>query len=187
VSGADAMKTFKFLTKGAAGPISGFAWPRPGGDAPGAWVEADGPLAPCANGSHLCRAGDLAHWLHDELWETEAAGEQIEGLDCIVVRRARLVRRIDAWHLGGAVRFGDACARHASEVIDSTPPGPASDEVKAMLADSFVSVRTGFVATGAWAAALAVAKLADPADQHEAYRRERAWQSEWIARVLIGA
>ena len=54
------MSTYKFLTKAAAGPLSGFAWPRPTGDAPGAWVEAEGALVPCANGSHLCRPGDLA-------------------------------------------------------------------------------------------------------------------------------
>jgi hypothetical protein len=180
------MSTYKFLTKAATGPISGFAWPRPSGEAPGAWVQAEGALAPCANGSHLCRAGDLAHWLHDELWETEAAGEQMEGPDCLVVRRARLLRRIDAWHLGGAVRFGEACAQHASEAADRAPAGPVLDDVKALAGDALLSVRAGFVAVGAYAAALAVAKLSDAADQHDAYRRERAWQSEWIARLSLG-
>jgi ABC-type branched-subunit amino acid transport system permease subunit len=50
-----------------------------------------------------------------------------------------------------------------------------------------VSARAGFIAVGAYAAALAVAKLDDPAAQHDAYRRERAWQSDWIARAVIGA
>jgi hypothetical protein len=179
--------TYKFLTSAATGPLSGFAWPRPTDDgAPGAWVEAEGALAPCANGAHLCRAGELAHWLHDELWETEAAGDQLAGFDCLVVRRARLLRRIDAWHQGGAATFAEASARHASEAADGAPPGPVLDEVKAIIGDAFQSARMGYAAVGAYAAALAVAKLSDPADQHDAYRRERAWQSDWIARVLIG-
>jgi hypothetical protein len=189
VSGHGTMSayTYKFLTRAATGPLSGFAWPRPTGDGPGAWVEAAGALAPCANGAHLCRAGDLAHWLHDELWETEAAGDQIVGFDCLVVRRARLLRRIDAWHLGGAARFAEACAQHASEAAHRAPLGPVVDEVKAIIGDAFQSARMGYAAVGAYAAALAVAKLGDPAHQHDTYRRERAWQSEWIVRALIDA
>ena len=171
-------RTYKFLTSAATGPLSGFAWPLP---------TDDGALAACANGAHLCRAGELAHWLHDELWETEAAGDELEGFDCLVVRRARLLRRIDAWHLGGAAAFAEACAQHASEAAGGAPPGPPLDEVKAIIGDAFQSARMGYVAVGAYAAALAVAKLSEPADQHDAYRRERAWQSDWIARVVIGA
>jgi hypothetical protein len=181
------MSTYKFLAKGAIGPISGFTWPRPADDAPGAWVQAEGGLALCANGSHLCRAQDLAHWLHDELWETEAGGDQIEGLDCLVVRRARLTRRIDAWSLGGAARFAEACAQHATELADRAPTGPVRDEIRGLLDDAFSSARTGYVAVAAYASALALARLGDPGDQHDAYRRERAWQSEWIMRAVVGA
>jgi hypothetical protein len=187
IESGGAMRTYKFLANGATGPISGFAWPRPTDDAPGSWVETDGALVLCANGSHLCRAQDLAHWLHDELWESEAAGEQFEGLDCLVVRRARLVRRIDAWHLGGSARFAEACAQHATELADRAPPGTTRDELEGLLGDAFSSARAGYIAVSAYASALAVAKLRDPSDQHDAYRRERAWQSEWIARVVIGA
>src|SRR5258708_6519958 len=102
------MMTHKFLAKGALGPLSGFAWPVPQGGAAGAWVEAVGPLALCARGVHVCRTSDLAHWIHDELWEVEADGDRIEGLDCVVVRRARLVRRIDDWGAAGGRRFADA-------------------------------------------------------------------------------
>src|SRR5690348_431080 len=112
-TGSDRMSTYKFLAKGAVGPQSGFKWPEPQAPAFGAWVDADGPLELCVRGAHVCRALDLAYWLHDELWETEVDGEQIEGVDCLVVRRARLVRRIDAWHQGGAARFAQACAEHA--------------------------------------------------------------------------
>ena len=179
------MSTYKFLAKGATGPISGFRWPTPQAEAPGTWVQVEGPLELCVNGSHLCRRVDLAHWLHDELWETETQGEQIEGFDCLVVRRARLVRRIDAWHEGGSARFADACVQHARELADraSSDLAPAA---QGFLDDAHLSARTGFVAVAAHASALAVANLGDPADQNDAYRRERIWQSEWIARVLLG-
>jgi hypothetical protein len=177
---------YKFLAAGAMGPISGFRWPQPQGDTPGAWVQAKGPLGLCENGPHLCRAIDLAHWLHDELWQAEIAGEQIAGLDCLVVRGARLVRRIDAWHQGGSERLAHACAQHARELVERAP-GATALAAKQLLDDAVSTAAAGFVAVSAYASALAVAKLDAPADQHGAYRRERAWQSEWIARVLIAA
>jgi hypothetical protein len=149
-------------------------------------VRAAGALELCVNGSHVCRAGDLAHWLHDELWEIEAEGDQIEGIDCLVVRRARLVRRVDAWNSKGAETFAEACAQHATELADRAPPDLAVT-ARGLLEDAFFSARTGFPAVSAYASAVAVAKLGDPADQEAAYRRERAWQSSWIARVVIGA
>jgi hypothetical protein len=113
------MTAYKFLTKDGIGPISGYRWPMPVGHANGAWVETLGPLALCERGIHLCSAFDLAHWLHDDLWEVESDGEHIEGIDCIIVRRARLVRRIDAWSNGGAARFAEACIEHSTSLAGS--------------------------------------------------------------------
>jgi hypothetical protein len=179
------MSTYKFLAKGARGPISGFEWPASEGGLPGSWVEVEGPLGLCTNGCHVCRPSELAHWLHDELWEVETQGEQLEGLDCLVVRRARLARRVDAWHLGGAAQFGEACAQHAAE-LSGRAPRDSARAAQPYIEDAFVSVRAGFVAVGAHASALAVCKLGDPAEEYTAYRRERVWQSEWIARAVIG-
>jgi hypothetical protein len=168
------MRTYKFLGKGALGPISGFSWP-----AQGVWVEAKGPLGLCASGAHVCRRLDLAYWIHDELWETESAGEQLEGVDCLVVRRARLLRRIDGWHDGGSTRFAEACARRAADLA------PAS--ARGFVDDAFDCARNGFVAPGAFAAAVAVVRSATgPQEEQTCYRRERAWQSDWIARLVIG-
>src|SRR5689334_4079735 len=86
--GSEPMSAYKFLAKGARGPISGFEWPSSYTGGPGPWVEVEGELGLCTNGYHVCRPLDLAHWLHDELWELETQGEQLEGLDCLVVRRA---------------------------------------------------------------------------------------------------
>jgi len=180
------MVTYKFLAKGTTGPLSGFKWPEPEGAAPGAWVEAEGPLELCVRGAHVCRSFELAHWLHDELWETEVDGDQIEGIDCLVVRRARLVRRIDAWHQGGDARFADACVEHAAELADRAPEG-AKAAVRAYLDDAAFAARNGHPVISAHAAAIAVATLGDPSDAEPAYRRERAWQADWIARVLLAS
>jgi hypothetical protein len=179
------MNTYKFLAKDAMGPLSGFHWPAPGGGTVGAWVQAEGPLELCVNGTHVCRAGDLAHWLHDELWVTEIDGEHLEGIDCLLARRARLVRRIDAWQDGGSARFAEACADHATEVADQAHPDAAL-AVSGFLEDARVAARAGYVAVSAFSSALAVARLGAPADQDGLYRKERAWQSAWIARVVIG-
>ncbi len=69
---------------------------------------------------------DLAHWLHEELWEVESEGDRVEGIDCFVVRRARLVRRIDVWNAGGAARFAEACIEHAAALSESNPIDVAS-------------------------------------------------------------
>jgi hypothetical protein len=180
------MRAYKFLAEGAVGPLSGFRWPAPQGGTPGPWVTTTGALELCVNGSHVCRTGDLAHWMHDELWELEAEGDQLEGLDCLVVRRARLVRRLHSWDDKGAAAFAEACARHATELADRAPQDLAA-AARGLLEDAFLAARTGFAAVSAYASALAVARLADPADQDATYRRERAWQSAWIARVVIGA
>jgi hypothetical protein len=178
------MTTYKFLATGAIGPLSGFAWPAPlSGGGASAWVEVEGPLEPCVRGVHVCRPVDLAHWLHEELWETETEGDSLEALDCLVVRRARLVRRVEAWSADGAARFADACRAHALAVAAHTD----DTTVHAFIEDARLGASEGYFAVAAYCTALAVAKLAPAAEYEEAYRRERAWQGAWIAGELIEA
>lgn len=87
-----AERLFKFLGAGSVGRFSGFAWP-----ALGEWLSVDGPLDPCVSGIHVCRTGDLPYWLDDELWEVEVGGDRLDHLEQVVVRRARLISRVDAW------------------------------------------------------------------------------------------
>jgi hypothetical protein len=168
---------YKFLAAGAKGPLSGYAWPRPG-----TWLEVDGPLVLCRRGVHLCRSLDLAHWLHDELWEAETQGDQIEGIDCIVVPRARLVRRIDSWSEGGAARFAQACIEHATSLL----PPAAGQNVREFLDDAKLAADAGYFAVSAFSSALAAAKTSPSEDEEKAYRHERVWQAEWITREVIG-
>jgi hypothetical protein len=174
------VKVYKFLARGGVGPLSGFVWPTPREDRPGEWVQAPGPLALCERGAHVCRPSDLAYWIHDELWQVEADGEQLEGPECVVVQRARLVRRIDAWHEGGARRFAEICVQHAAQQTGDAPS-------RAYLDDAAEAGRLGYPAISAFAAALAVARAGSPAEEVASYHRERAWQGEWIVDALIAA
>ena len=176
------MMTHKFLAKGALGPLSGFAWPVPdSGGAPGAWVEAVGPLALCARGVHVCRPVDLAHWIHDDLWEVEAEGDSMDGIDCVVVRRARLVRRVAEWSADGARRFALACVERAAAQAGAAP----DDGVRGLLDDARVMSTNGYIALAAFTAAVAVSRVGAGGTVEAAYRHERAWQSAWIADQLL--
>jgi hypothetical protein len=175
------VNAYKFLASGARGPISGFAWPTPRGGAPGEWVEAEGALTMCDRGAHLCRPVDLSYWIHDELWEVETEGESIAGIDCLIARRARLVRRIEAWDGDGAARFGEAAAKHAADQVGQAPPD-LRVTVEGYVEDAFESVRHGYVASCAYSAAIAVAKL-DPPHAEARFRHERTWQADVIAKI----
>lgn len=178
--------TFKFLASGAVAPISGFQWPEPHARGPGAWLETHGALEACQRGAHVCRLGDLAYWIHDELWEAETDGDSIAGFDCLVVRRARLVRRIDSWQNGGATRFLTAAVDHAAELVQAT--GPDVDAaVRDYLEDARSCIEQAAIGPGAFIAALAVSKSVGAGQSvTEAYCSERSWQASWIAQHVIG-
>jgi hypothetical protein len=161
-------RTFKFLAAGARGPISGFAWPVPASSAN--WIEVAGALLP--------------YWLHDELWETEIDGEQVAGIDCLVVRRARLLRRIEGWHDDGARSFVEACAQHAAESLAHASPG-ARALAQGYVDDARECADAGMFALAAFSAAIAVGRLADAQRAEHAYRSERAWQADWLVRCVI--
>lgn len=174
------MFAFKFLGSGAVAPISRRPWPRPTGDGPGAWLEAVGPLAPCTTGVHACRAEDLAHWLYDELWIVELDGDWIVGEDAVVARRGRLVRAIDGWRGELGARFAVAASEHARAIVEAAPPA-RREAVATYLAVSSQFAAQGNPVVAAYTAAVAVARLGDPADIGAAYRRERAYQSALLA------
>jgi hypothetical protein len=176
---------YKFLARSARAPITGQAWPRPGSSQPGAWMLARGPLQLCREGVHACRTGELAYWLHEELWRVELDGEQIEGHDCLVAARGRLLERVDAWsEAGGAQRFAAAVRDHAESLILARRD---RDRLQGYVDDASWHVRNGFAESPALAAlcsAMAVAKAEPNAELEAAYRRERAWQSAWIVREM---
>jgi hypothetical protein len=80
------------------------------------WFEVEGKLIPCENGIHLCRAEDLVYWLHSDIYEAEYEGEIIECEDKIVVRKARIARRIEQWNDRSARLFACWCARQVAHL-----------------------------------------------------------------------
>jgi hypothetical protein len=174
----------KFLARGAVGPVSGFAWPRPIDDTqPGAWVEVDAPTIPCQRGIHAARTSELSHWLHDELWLVEQAGALTPGIDALVATRGRLVREIAGWTAGGALRFAHAAYDHAAELVAGR--ATSVPDAERCLASAARHLPRGNVTLTAFCAAMAVARSAGVScfDQ-TAYDAERRWQSAYITRDL---
>ena len=176
------MFAFKFLGSGAVAPITRRPWPRPTGDAPGEWLEAAGPLAPCTTGVHACRAEDLAHWVYDELWIIELDGEWIVGEDSVVARRGRLVRPVEGWQGPLGARFAEEASAHARAIVEAAPPA-RQEAVATYLAVSSQFAGMGNAMVASYMAAVTVARVGEPSEIGTAYRRERAFQSALLARA----
>ena len=170
---------YKFLARGAVGPISELVWPEPG-----VWLQSQEPLAVCESGVHVCSTEQLAHWLHEELWLVEVDGPELPGIDCRVTTRARLVREVEGWRQGGAARFAEAARDHAAQLAAAAPL-EAQPLLSQLVADASYHLPRGATALAAFCSAMAVAWLhgGDHFDG-EAYRVERAWQSAFITRDL---
>lgn len=109
------MHAYKFLAAGGVGRFSDFAWPRPAGSQPGAWVEAAEHLEDCRHGVHACLPGQLLEWIDDELWEIELDGEIVTSDAMVVAERGRLVRPVSGWDAATAQAFAYACAWRARD------------------------------------------------------------------------
>ena len=172
------MTLFKFLQRGAKGPVTGFAWSAH------EWVETAQPLVACGAGVHLLRPHDLAHWMHEELWRAELDGEWIEGGDCIVARRARITERIDGWSGSDGERFAQACHdRLGARLALAAEPSAREHLTNYQWAVNWHIERKNTAMAG-YVSALGLAQLERSETPLEAYRRERAWQSAWIVREL---
>lgn len=171
------MSGFKFLKRGGVGAVSQLVWPR------GQWVTVEEPLEQCRRGIHVLRAGDLAYWLSDELWRIEYDGDVQPGTDCLVAARARLVERVDAWSEGGgADRFALAARDHFAEQATSAP-AHKREMIEGIIRDASAHLPRHSTALAAYCSAMGVARMFD-GGENERYRRERAWQSEFIVRDL---
>jgi len=92
-------------------------WPMPG-----EWLEAEGELIPCENGLHLCRKNDLIHWLGPEIWTAEYKGERVDSDNKIVVRKSRLIKKLDTWNERTQRLFACDCAEHVLHLFESQYP-----------------------------------------------------------------
>ena len=166
------MRAYKFLRRDGTNLLTGFRWPV------GEWVEADGPLAWCANGVHACRVADLPHWLGQELWLMELGGETLAAPDAIVGRRGRLVERIGAWSGGVAQEFADSCADRAETLATGAPTAVGRAR------DAGADAAVGWVSGAAYVTAAVAGEVASgrrdgPLYQHY-FLAERARQAWWL-------
>jgi hypothetical protein len=160
------MIAHKFFRRAAHGSLTDHCWPQPSaaGEAlDGGWQEAtDGPLVPCRNGLHACRIDQLSYWISDELWEVELDGEWIETRHALVARRARLVRRVEAWEGAAAHGFAQICWQRAeSAATRATQVSPLAREY---LESAQQFAREGKAALSAYVGALVCSALG-PSDQ----------------------
>ena len=90
---------------------------------PGKWMPViDGELIACRHGYHLCRPTDLIYWLNESIFEAEFTGECVEEGDKLVVRKARLVRKIENWNEKTARLFACDCAEHVLPIFEKQYP-----------------------------------------------------------------
>jgi len=107
---------YKVLTdKGYAFHGGTGRWPLPKAHQPGAWKQVQGELRPCENGLHVCAKHQLVGWLGPAIFECDVDEneEVIDAGNKMVVRRARLVRRVDTWNERTARLFAADCADRA--------------------------------------------------------------------------
>ena len=188
-------------------------WPPPG-----EWLRVDGPLVACEHGLHLCREQDLVRWLGPEIWlaEYDDDAEVVVAPDKLIVRRARLIERVEAWTETTARLFAADCAEHALPVyerryaedarprraiaaarayargeIDAAALAAARDAAWAVARDAARDAAWDAAWSAAWDAALAAARAAasdaaSDAALSAARDAERTWQTARLIAYLRG-
>jgi len=165
------------------------------------WLEVTGELVLCERGLHLCREKDLVLWLGPEIWEAECEGERLDGDDKIVVRRARLGRKLTTWNEKTARLFACDCAErvlpiYEKEYPDDKRPREAIEAArryakgkatKKELAAAWSAARDA--ARAAWAAAAAGAAWSAARDAAwaawaAASDAEREWQTARLMQYI---
>ena len=146
----------------------------------GRWRTVSGPLLPCRRGLHMCREKDLVLWLAPALWEAEVDGEVIEADDKVVARKARIVRRVEAWDDRTARLFAADCAEHVLPLFEAALPGDARPRTAIETARRFAN---GEVTDEERAAARAAERAAA---WDAAGAAEREWQTARLMAYLAG-
>jgi hypothetical protein len=168
---------YKVLSEGRS-RFTGWRWPLPGDDRPGAWVESREPPALCQSGVHACTVAQLPQWLGDELWRIELGGEILTTEPALVAARGRLLERVSEWDDPARLAFAEACARRARE-------GGDGGELLEMI-ERFAAARMA-AATAYSTAVLAGERAAgrrSGSAYDAAFSAERAAQAQWLEREL---
>jgi hypothetical protein len=95
----------------------------------GRWRSVRGDLVPCERGLHLCRPQDLLYWIGPVIWEVEVEGEVIEAGDKVVARKARIVRKVEAWNERTARLFAADCAEDVLHLVPEPQRAICADTI----------------------------------------------------------
>ena len=126
-----------------------------------------GELVACENGIHLCREGDLVHWLNEVICPVTAhSDEMVVAGDKVVVRWATIGKPLESWNEESARLFAVDCARLAL---------PYAAEGDRELLSACLDITTAYAFDNEeWAAAWATARDAAWAAAGAA-ARDAAW------------
>ncbi len=116
------MKLYKILdAKGR--PCNGGRgqWFLPKSNRPGKWMPFIENIVPCRSGYHLCRQKDLLTWLNETIWVAEARGGRVLCDNKVVVRQARLIKKL-TWNDQTARLFACDCARRVLYIYEKQHP-----------------------------------------------------------------
>ena len=171
------MRLFKVLTAGGTGAHSSYEWPLPQNGKPGAWTPyLKGHLIVCSYGYHLCREQDLIHFLDagPVIYEAGAYRDRVvlTDNDKVVVRKARLVRRLHTWNDRTARLFAADCAENVLPIFEKKSPNDdrprkAIEAARAFARGEIDRNQLAAAWAAAWAAASAAAWAAAGAAARE--------------------
>jgi hypothetical protein len=151
----------------------------------GEWLQVKGTLIPCERGLHVCKGEEqLLSWLGPAIWTVEVDGEQIEldeDMPKLVVRRARLVQRVETWNDRTARLFAADCAERSVQSYERSYPNDqrprdAVNTARRFANGNATAQELDAAGDAAWAAARAAAWAAAGAAAGDA-----AWDAAWAA------
>ena len=144
---------------------------------PGKWMpKVEGKLKPCYNGYHICRREDLIHWLDEAIFEVEYRGKIVEDDNKCVVRKARLMRRLETWNEKTARLFAADCAESVLPNYESKYPDDARPRKAIQAARDYANGKIGVeeLSAARSAADYAAYYAADYAARSAAYSAARS-------------
>jgi hypothetical protein len=164
------VKYYKFLTADGSATYGTGKWNLPHDGQPGEWMpDIVGDIVPCENGYHACRPQDVALWCNATMYELEYQGDIIEADDKVVGRRARLLRKIEAWDERTVRLFAADCAERVLPFFEKERP---NDDRPRKAIQASRDYANGVIDAAAWDAARAAAWDA---------ARAAAWAAAWDA------
>ena len=143
---------------------------------PGDWWVVEGELELCENGLHMCDGEEqLVRWLGAAIFEAEYDGEIVRGDDKVVVRKARLSRKFDAWNERAARLFACDCAEHVLHIFEDAYPDDTRPRQAVETARRFANGQATQSELGAARTTARTAEMYAPEPATWAVARSAAW------------